>query len=38
MPAPPKDHEETRARAAWMYQDGIRDLGASKVDARRTVE
>lgn len=37
MPAPRKYDEETRARAVRMYEDRIRDLGESKVTARRAV-
>jgi transposase len=35
--APRKFDEETRARAVRMYQDRIRDLGESKLSARRAV-
>jgi hypothetical protein len=34
---PRKDDEETRARAVRMYQERIRDLGESKLTARRAV-
>ena len=37
MAAPRKFDEETRARAVRMYQDRIRDLGESKLSARRAV-
>jgi transposase len=37
VPAPRKYDEETRARAVRMYEDRIRDLGESKVTARRAV-
>ncbi len=37
MPAPRKYDEETRARAVRMHVDRIRDLGESKVTARRAV-
>lgn len=37
MAAPRKFDEETRARAVRMYQDRIRDLGESKLTARRQV-
>ncbi len=37
MPAPRKYDEETRARAVRMYQKCIRDLGESKLTARRAV-
>ena len=37
MPAPRKYDEETRAHAVRMYEDRIRDLGESKVTARRAV-
>ena len=37
MPAPRKYDEETRARAVRMYQERIRDLGESKLTARRAV-
>jgi transposase len=37
VPAPRKYDEETRARAVRMYQDRIRDLGESKLTARRAV-
>jgi transposase-like protein len=35
--APRKYDEETRARAVRMYQERIRDLGESKLTARRAV-
>jgi transposase len=35
--APRKFDEETRARAVRMYQERIRDLGGSKLTARRQV-
>jgi len=35
--APRKFDEETRARAVRMYQERIRDLGESKLTARRAV-
>jgi transposase len=35
--APRKFDEETRARAVRMYQDRIRELGESKLTARRQV-
>ena len=35
MAAPRKFDEETRARAVRMYQERIRDLGESKLTARR---
>jgi transposase len=38
VPAPRKYDEETRARAVRMYQERIRDLGESKLTARRAVE
>lgn len=37
MSAPRKYDEETRARAVRMYQERIRDLGESKLTARRAV-
>ena len=37
MPAPRKYDEETRARAVRMYRERIRDLGESKLTARRAV-
>jgi transposase len=37
VPALRKYDEETRARAVRMYEDRIRDLGESKVAARRAV-
>jgi transposase len=37
VPAPHKYDEETRARAVRMYQERIRDLGESKLTARRAV-
>jgi len=37
VPAPRKYDEETRARAVRMYQEHIRDLGESKLTARRAV-
>jgi len=37
VPAPRKYDEETRAHAVRMYEDRIRDLGESKVTARRAV-
>ncbi len=37
MPAPRKYDEETRARAVRMYQERLRDLGESKLTARRAV-
>jgi transposase len=37
VPAPRKYDEETRARAVRMYQERIRDLGESKLTARRAV-
>jgi transposase len=37
VPAPRKFDEETRARAVRMYQERIRDLGESKLTARRAV-
>jgi transposase len=37
VPAPRKYDEETRARAVRMYEDRLRDLGESKVTARRAV-
>ncbi len=37
MPAPRKYDEETRARAVRMYQERIRDLGESKLTARKAV-
>ena len=37
MAAPRKFDEETRARAVRMYQDRVRDLGESKLTARRQV-
>jgi transposase-like protein len=38
VPAPRKYDEETRARAVRMYQERIRDVGESKLTARRAVE
>ena len=37
MPAPRKYDEETRARAVRMYTERIRDLGESKLTARKAV-
>ena len=37
MPAPRKYDQETRARAVRMYFERIRDLGESKLTARRAV-
>jgi hypothetical protein len=37
VPAPRKYDEETRARAVRMYRERIRDLGESKLTARRAV-
>jgi transposase len=37
VPAPRKYDEETRARAVRMYQERVRDLGESKLTARRQV-
>jgi transposase len=37
VPAPRKYDEETRARAVRMYEDRVRDLGESRVTARRAV-
>jgi transposase len=37
VPAPRKYDEETRARAVRMYTERIRDLGESKLTARKAV-
>jgi len=37
VPAPRKHDKENRARAVRMYQERIRDLGESKLTARRQV-